>query len=338
VLRPGLAAAWTRDGTGLAWTFTLRQGARFSDGSPVTAAAVLSAWKDRRAPLKQVGIDSVVVLDDQRLTVTLHELRDSVPRLFADPALAVTRANDSTLATTARTAGPGSANVSALDFQAATGDPRDAIDRGADLVVTRNPALVEYATSRRELANFPLPWSRTYVLLQHSGTEVMDPRIYQDSVRRSLARDAVPAEARAAEAPFWWNSPALCTTDVSIPVKLPTSQRIVYPSGDEVARGLAERIVALARVGVELRTAALKEADFAASLRSGGERGYIVALPRQALAPCRESAALPPGALIQPLIDTRAHAIVRRGAPPLTVEWDGTIRVLVDNGSTQELP
>jgi hypothetical protein len=38
-------------------------------------------------------------------------------------------------------------------------------------------------------------------------------------------------------------------------------------------------------------------------------------------------AAFPVGARIQPLIDTRAYAIVRKGSPPLTVEWDGTVRV-----------
>jgi hypothetical protein len=36
---------------------------------------------------------------------------------------------------------------------------------------------------------------------------------------------------------------------------------------------------------------------------------------------------LPPGVRSLPLIDTRAYAIVRKGVPPLTVEWDGTLRV-----------
>jgi hypothetical protein len=92
-----------------------------------------------------------------------------------------------------------------------------------------------------------------------------------------------------------------------------------------VARGLAERIVALAS---GLRTAALEPAEFAASVTNGLDRAYVMALPRQTLTPCRDSAGWPGGATIQPLIDTRAHAIVRRGSPPLTVDWDGTVRVL----------
>jgi hypothetical protein len=31
---------------------------------------------------------------------------------------------------------------------------------------------------------------------------------------------------------------------------------------------------------------------------------------------------------VEPLIDTRATAIVRRGSPGLRVDWDGTPRVL----------
>jgi hypothetical protein len=27
-------------------------------------------------------------------------------------------------------------------------------------------------------------------------------------------------------------------------------------------------------------------------------------------------------------VETRAHAIVRRGVPPMTVDWDGTLRLL----------
>ena len=103
--------------------------------------------------------------------------------------------------------------------------------------------------------------------------------------------------------------------------------RIVYRRDDKVARGLAERIVALTRDTVQLRTAALGPAEFAAALRGQRDRGYVLDLPRQALAPCHELAALPMRSTIQPLIDTRATAIVRRGSPALTVDWDGTVRL-----------
>jgi hypothetical protein len=104
------------------------------------------------------------------------------------------------------------------------------------------------------------------------------------------------------------------------------SQRIVYPDQDPVARGLAERIVALSATVPELRAQGLDEPSFTAALRSGRERGYIMAL---AIDPgfCSIGAFLPSGAAVEPLIETRARAIVRRGSPELTVDWDGTPRL-----------
>ena len=106
------------------------------------------------------------------------------------------------------------------------------------------------------------------------------------------------------------------------------SPRIVYRRDDKVARGLAERIVALTRDTIQLRAAGLNPTEFAAALRSQRDRGYVLDLPRQAAAPCHELAALPEGVSILALIDTRASAIVRRGAPALSVDWDGTLRVV----------
>ena len=39
---PGLATAWKVSKNHLAWTFTLRKGVKFSDGTPFNAAAVCS--------------------------------------------------------------------------------------------------------------------------------------------------------------------------------------------------------------------------------------------------------------------------------------------------------
>ena len=61
-------------------------------------------------------------------------------------------------------------------------------------------------------------------------------------------------------------------------------------------------------------------------IRTGNDRAYLLSLPRNALVPCRELAGIPTGATIVPLVDTRSSAVLRHGAPPLTVEWDGAIR------------
>jgi hypothetical protein len=301
---PGVARSWDRDSTGRVWTLTLN--------SPTNAHAVVAAWNDSKAVERSMALQSAVTLDDRRIAVTLNTPQDSVPKILADPVFAV--AIDS------------AQRPPRVKFEIQTGmDPRDALDRGGDLVVTRDPALVEYVAARPEFAAFALPWSRTYVLLQPASAEAL-AMVWGDADRRSLARDAVSADARAAEPPFWWNEVPACSTRTALE---PTaaSSRVVYIRGDEVARGLAERIVALAGSGTGLRAAALEPADFATMLRTGSDRAYVMALPRRTLAPCRESAAWPAGARIQPLIDARAYAIVRRGAPPLTVDWDGTIRV-----------
>ena len=54
-----------------------------------------------------------------------------------------------------------------------------------------------------------------------------------------------------------------------------------------------------------------------------------MAVPTRALVPCRETAAWPDSATVVPLIETRAQAVLRRGAPALVAEWDGTLRVEV---------
>jgi hypothetical protein len=324
-IRPGIAVGWRSDSTGRIWTFTFPEPGQFTDHPPITARAVASSWKAREPGVQALGIDSAVALDDRTLRVALRASRDSAPRLFADPLLSVDQRIAAVHERSSRVVVP---NEPSIDFQLSpAGDPRDALDRGVDLVVTRDPSVAEYVASRPEFVTFPLPWSRTYALLQLAGTQPISGIRGADSVRRSLASDVVQAEARPAQPPFWWSGPQSCRPDLLVEVTLPTSPRLVYSRADEIARALAERIVALSG-DTQLRAVGLGEIDFATALRDGGERGYIVYLPRNVAAPCHESAALPGGGWLEPLIDTRARAIVRRGAPPLSVDWDGSIRVV----------
>lgn len=326
-VHPQLALGWSADSARRTWTFTLRGDSPYGD-SAEAADLVLRSWQNRRTAVTAIGVENASIQDDGRLSVTMREPLESAPGLFADPALAVSRHTDSTpwlvsgAAILRRRRPP-----SLVDFRVELeGDPRDAFDRGADLVVTRDPELIDYAARRAEFTTIPLPWNRTYVLLWPADA---------DSTPRRL-RDAVRAEARPAEPPFWWDQLAGCAERAASSPRAGSS-RVVYVQGDDVARGLAERIVALASAGAGLRTAALQPAEFATSLKSGLDRAYVMALPRQTLVPCRDSAGWPRGATIQPLIDTRAHAIVRRGAGPLTVDWDGTVR-LDDAPGIQDAP
>jgi len=310
---PGLAKSWHKDSAGRVWTLTLKDGVRVYHDSPLTAHDVVAQWSERKAIESSMSLQSAVALDDKRISVTLSRPQDSVPKILADPVFSLPIA--------AAQRPPG------VRFEMLAGvDSRDALDRGADLAVTRDPTLVDYLAGRPEFSAFALPWSRTYVLLQPASAQALS-LVGAETDRRSLARDAVSADARAAEPPFWWNEAESCPTGVASG-EIPASSRVVYLRGDEVARGLAERIVALAGSAAGLRAAAVEPEEFVPLLRTGSERAYVVALPRRTLAPCRESAALPEGARIQPLIDTRAYAIVRKGAPPLAVEWDGTVRVV----------
>jgi hypothetical protein len=314
-LRPGLASRWTSDAQGLVWTFTRLY--------PLSSE-VVSTWLNNQSDVRALGIDSATALDDRTLRVALGTTRDSGPGLFADPLLAVEHPMTRVQIQQRRVVVSGRPTV---DFQMSPSpDPKDALDSGIDLILTRDPTVAEYVSGRSEFTSFALPWSRTYVLLQPAGADLIEGVFGVDSVPLSLIRDVVRAEARPAQAPFWWSGPQACLLDMSLVAAPPRLPRIVYPLSDAVARSIAERIVALA-TGKRLRAVGLPDADFTAGLHSQNDLGYIIALPREVAAPCYRSRSLPHGARIQPLIDTRARVIVRRGVPPLMVDWDGTIEI-----------
>jgi hypothetical protein len=257
-------------------------------------------------------LDSAVPVDERRLTVTL-KAQDSVPSILADPAFSLPLATEQ--------------RRTRIEFEELNReDPRDALDQGADVLVTRDPSVLEYVAARPEFVSFSLPWTRTYVLLEVGSRTDSLSRITADrQLVRSLT-DAAGVDARAAEPPFWWSDLSACPQD-AVPASERQPPRVVYPEGDEVARRLAERVVALTPPGTNMRTAALAPAELAGALRSGSDGAYVLAVPRQSLAPCRDASRWPRSASILPLIDSRASVIVRRGSPPLTVEWDGTLTI-----------
>ncbi len=312
--RPGAAESWTPDSSRLTWTFVLAPSAL-----GLTAAGAAAEWRTRpeaATTLRYAGVASVVPLDERRLVVTLDRPADSVPALFADPSLGLVTDSLPRSGTAFVTRRP------------ASGDPRDALDAGADILRTGDPVLLEYARTRSELTVHPLPWSRTYVLIIPPGRDEFGSLIPADSAgfRAGLARDAVQTEARGAEPPFWWDQPGPCPEPPPLPPpRGVAANSVVHASEDTVARSLAGRVVALSDRPTTA-TSRLPGRLMGEALRDGFARAYVVAVPRTALVPCREIAGWPRGATVIPLIDTRMSAIVRRGVPRLTVDFDGGLR------------
>ena len=347
--KPGLADSWSADESGRRWTFTLRPGAAFSDGLPVTAADVIASWQGHDwagQPVFEASAEGERVLG-----VRLRERTLTVPLVFAEPELAVTRSVtglDWPAGTGAYTADTASGRVIVIPLRgverpalvlrsSGARDARDLLDAGVDLLVTDEPAALSYAAGRPGITATPLPWDRTYVLLGMPGV----PGI-SDSLRAGLARDAVRVAARPAPAAaqFWWFAFEACRDQPppftgSLPPPSPRAT-LVYADDDRPARDLAERLVALRMDGAApTRALGLPAADFAAALAAGGSAQFVLSLPRAALDPCREVRRLlarapwlaAASAGVEPLVDTRRHVIVRRGAAAFTVDWDGTLRV-----------
>jgi|GEM_PF-3069496 len=301
---PGAARTWSADGSGRFWTLLL---ARTAPG----AGAAVSAWRDPPAgeTLRLAGALALVPLDQHRLTVEFDRHYDGVPPVLADPALSL----------------PLDSSGPALSFApVSSSDPRDALDAGAGLLRTSDPEVLAYARADSELAVAALPWSRTYVLLAPAADTLGLPAD-SPGFRTALARDAVAAEARAAEPPFWWETlPAAGCRERKVAAPAREADAIAFDREDPVAAALAARLVALSREpGLSARGLAGETLD--SVLRSGLARGIVRALPRRALVPCRD-ARWPENVVVRPLVDTRASAVVRRGIVPLAVEWDGTIR------------
>ena len=311
---PGLAAAWSRDTSGRFWTIELRGSPRADSAAVWTAGTLAATWRadpDAAAALHAASVESLLPLDERRLVVGFAAPDLGLPTVFADRSLGVAGA-----------ALPGSPVSPRLPV----GDLRDAIDGGTDLVHTSDPDLLAYASQRPGLTTIPLPWYRAYLLLLPRGSAGVGAAIPPDtsSFREALARDAVRADARAAEPMGWWAQAGGCRRDPVPVARRPPTDAIVYRSADRVARDLADRIVALAALP-SLAARGLDDDSFRSALLAGSARAFMIAAPVHAAVPCRESAAWPPDAAAVPLIETRPHAILRRGAPALAVEWDGTV-------------
>jgi hypothetical protein len=372
---PGLAASWQRGADGRTWLVTLRQDAHFSDGTPVAASDVRASWtregtdSSLRPEVTRL-VESVTEAGERTLAIRLRGPGVDLPLPLAHPDLAVAKSVGGAawpLGTRSGLVAEGRASVIAitranletLRFIVAPGDPRDLLDRGVDLLLTRDPATLDYARTLPSFQSLPLLWQRTHVLLTPGRTRE-SPVLTHDQ-RETLARDAVRGDARGARDPFWWQmlpdcevpapSPAVDATALPGQRIPPPAPRVVYDARDGVARDLAERFVGLNRAASSgtaawldvllpdrprrtfQRATGLTGNALAAARRSGRDAGYVVALDSHPIDPCRdlqlladEVGWLDPGTIV-PLVDTRLHAIIRRGRTGVATEWDGELRI-----------
>jgi len=358
---PALAASWTLDATKTRITLSLRHDAMFWSGKPLTANDVLAAWQ-RSAALSTSSIrlareivSGTTVIDDHTLIVSLP---DTSWMVLASPALSIYEqqatarwAEGSGPYRIAEQAAPGVFLLMPIASQSApylrsapapSGDPRDAIDAGSDLLVTNDPMALAYAVARPDLEAVPLPWTRTYALgipgaAPTIASALLGPDSVSGALRASLAHEAVRAQARAAQPPYWWDgSPTCASTPDSLSAPRGASgrsNRVVYRRDDAIARGLAERLVAFDSHSI---ASGLSPNDFARVLRGGGELAYVLDVPRASWSPCddlielRSSApwliaGVGAHAQLLPLIDTRETAIINRNRVSATVDWSGTL-------------
>ena len=311
-LRPALAERWSGDSSGSVWTLELGEH-HFSGGAPVTAEAIIDSWnRDGRLEKRRASIGSAAAAGPRTLVVTLSRPAPEGPAILADADLAVSGAR-----------GP-----DGWPEGTRGGTPHLILDRGtdirdllpaADLAVTRDPDAIAYAQGLAEFRVVPLPWDRRYWLI--SSPPFPAATAIDSAARQGLATDVVSGTARAAD-----TGPRIqaCLTRMDRPRE--PRRRVAYVEGDQTGRELAERMVALA--GPRFTLATMSAPEIRSSLVSDPEAAYVLPFPVLPFTWCPMSLALPDWFTLAPLIDTRPHLILRKGAGRVTIDADGTARIL----------
>ncbi len=197
-LQPALAEHWTCTEDSMVWVFTLREEARFWDGSRLTAGEVRLSWARSQDAMRASGCTSpwawlnareqtVQVIDARHLAVRLPEPQARFPMLLAHPATAVAARRDGWT----WPVGSGSARLRASDpaprpdlhcrpnpshprpplwknlvFRVEPGaDPRDLVATDMDLTVVRDLRTVSFFGDAPGFQPQPLPWDLLYILV-----------------------------------------------------------------------------------------------------------------------------------------------------------------------------
>ncbi len=239
------------------------------------------------------------------------------------------------------------------------------LDAGAALLLTRDPGVVSWARRGPGVRVVPLPPDRAYLLAVPGGLSPLSGELRTELAvgigagvgaggwaDPGAAYDAGAGPGDRRDPLGVARCPSALPGAAAAPPPPSRGERrrwVVHPSGDEVARALAERVAALAGPGGHedlrplgeeaagagpLRVVALEGAVLEEELRSGGATAYVLRTPARSPAPCREWQFLrtrapwiaAPGATHH-LAVTGAVALLGTGAPPLEVDGSGAVRI-----------
>jgi len=195
---PGLAAKWTCTEDSTTWVFTLREDARFWDGTRITAADVRRSWAANQSDRVTPGgaspwnwinarAASITAVDARRLAIQLPEPQARFPLLLAHPAAAVAirqpgwiwpvgsgpcrlRASDPAprpdLSCRPNPEHPTQPHWKSLVFRVMPDtDPRDLVATDFDLALVEHLDTVGFFAEAPGFSTHALPWNRLYLLV-----------------------------------------------------------------------------------------------------------------------------------------------------------------------------
>ncbi len=328
--RPALATSWQSGDDGRRWLFTLAPDARFWDGTPVTDLLVLETWREQvRALSIQTGNRTITVeFDEPRSLNSFADPRSALVKHIPESAWPLGTGpywtNDGTALSRIQRPAPGPATLQLV--HAPGRDPRDLLDRDLDLTITRDPRVRDYAQQRPDWQTVPMPWDRIYLLAIPGAPETTVSAAFREDLASAVRGDARPATTESSPA-----SPLSARRSGEQGVR----PEIAYLNTDPIARDLAARLVARAHtelpaLGQRPVATGLDSTTFHAALRDGSALGYIIVVPVTAdrsapLHALREQA--PWFTAGAPLIESRAHLLVRGAMPVIQLDLDGTARI-----------
>ncbi|KDN73695.1 ABC transporter substrate-binding protein [Streptomyces olindensis] len=214
---PALATEWTQSGR--SWTFTLREGVTFHDGTKLTAEAVVNSLTKAAAasPKPRIldGVELTAKTDGDKVTVTTATEDPLVPQRLSSPQLSILAAK----AYQGKTVDPVGAGTGPFELTKVNGTASAALDRydgywgkkakapGIDVrFVPDGTARAAALRSGEADIVEAVPVSQAAVLDQDLITEVPMPRTntlylntekgpFRDAALRAAAREAIDAES-----------------------------------------------------------------------------------------------------------------------------------------------